>query len=252
MHPRPYTIPLTENLSVAVKGLTTEQRDTNLYRIMDFAKVVQIFERKELYFANPTVWDDPWEARLKHHKNDSLFAQCWGELGVSDAMWRIYSQNGMGVRIPTTASRLRKALKAATSTTNLRFRLEPVTYLPQKSINSEAKKIKASLDDEFDIRRAVDMLYYKRDAFEHEHEWRATIFISDAEKTNGKLGVTVPIDPHSLIKNILLDPRAPKELVNAFQYYFKSKLEFKGAVKPSVLYKVPSLLEVNSIRAEDL
>lgn len=237
---------------MTVKGLTIEQRNTPIYRIMDFAKAVQVFEKKELYFTNPSVWDDPWEARLKHHQNDSLFAQCWGELGVSDAMWRIYSQHGMGVRISTTAGRLSRALKAAVSDSGLRYRLEPVKYLTQKDINSMAKKIKANLDDEFDISRAVDMLYYKRNAFEHEHEWRATVYISDARKIKGKLGVTIPVDPHLLIKNILLDPRAPKELVDAFKYYFQHKLKFKGEVKPSVLYKIPSQLEVNSISAEDL
>lgn len=33
-----------------------------LYRIMDFSRVVQLFEREELYFSYPTAWDDQAQA----------------------------------------------------------------------------------------------------------------------------------------------------------------------------------------------
>lgn len=73
-----------------------------LYRIMDFHRIVQIFERRELYFAHPSTWDDPYEKFIKHPQSHALFAQCWTRASSSDAMWRIYSPNGLGVRISTS------------------------------------------------------------------------------------------------------------------------------------------------------
>lgn len=84
-----------------------------LYRVMDFSRVVQMFEKQELYFSHPTAWDDPFEKRVEHQSSHALFAQCWCQIGISDAMWRIYSQNGMGVRISTTTKKLSRAVRAA-------------------------------------------------------------------------------------------------------------------------------------------
>ncbi|UVL42389.1 DUF2971 domain-containing protein [Pseudomonas sp. B21-040] len=215
-----------------------------LYRIMDFSRVVQIFEKQELYFAKPSTWEDPYEQRIKHPKDHALFAQCWCQLGISDAMWRIYSQNGMGVRISTTVDKLTAVLKAACKANQYKYRVREVVYKSQKSLNYQAKKITDELREVFDVRRAADMLYMKRDAFSHESEWRATLLALSEDRASDKKGLTIPVDPHGFIDRILLDPRAPEELVNAFQYYFKNKLQFKGPVVRSVLYKVPEYFDV--------
>lgn len=225
-----------------------------LYRIMDFSRVVQIFEKNELYFAKPNTWDDPYEQRLKHSKDHALFAQCWCQLGISDAMWRIYSQNGMGVRISTTVGKLTAVLKSACREKEYRYRVREVTYRSQKSLNFQTAKIVSELRESFDIRRAADILYMKRDAFSHESEWRATLLALSEDRASEKKGLTIPVDPHAFIDRILLDPRAPDELVSAFQFYFKNKLKFKGLVQRSVLYKAPKCFEIDddSISIEDI
>ncbi|MCR8930408.1 MULTISPECIES: DUF2971 domain-containing protein [unclassified Pseudomonas] len=233
---------------------STEDGPKRLYRILDFTRVVQIFERGELYFANPSKWDDPYERRISHSRSHALFAQCWCQLGISDAMWRIYSQNGMGVRISTTDKKLNAAVKTFVRDKGYRFRLGEVDYKSQADLNFEARKIAAELRENFKIKRAVDILYMKREAFRHESEWRATIFCPDEKRVNAKDGIAVKIDPHKLIDRILLDPRAPGELVDAFKFYFEKKLGFKGTVIRSVLYKSPKPLEVDDefITVEDL
>ena len=90
-----------------------------LYRIMDFSRVVQMFEREDLYFSHPTAWADPFEKRVEHESSHALFAQYWCQIGISDAMWRIYSQNGMGVRISTTTNKLSRAVRAAIRPTEM-------------------------------------------------------------------------------------------------------------------------------------
>jgi hypothetical protein len=54
----------------------------------------------------------------------------------------------------------------------------------------------------------------------------------------------VPVDPDKLIDRILLDPRAPGELVEALAFYFKEKIKFKKRVGRSILYKSPTPLVV--------
>lgn len=215
-----------------------------LYRIMDFSRVVQLFERQELYFAHPTSWDDPFEQRVKHQSSHALFAQCWCQIGISDAMWRIYSQNGMGVRISTTTKKLSMAVRAAIRPLGYGWDCRQVEYLSQHDLGKRTKEIASELAREFNVQKAVNLLYLKREAFRHETEWRAAIYCPEAEPDKVAPGLSVKIDPHKLIDNILLDPRAPKELVDAFQFYFQVKLGYKRRVGPSVLYKSPQPIQI--------
>jgi len=223
-----------------------------LYRIMDFAKVVQIFEKKELYFANPGSWDDPYEQHIKHSKNHAIFAQCWSRRPISDAMWRIYSQHGMGVRISTTNHKLSTALKAAAQSKKYRYRVARVEYKPQADLIVEARKIASDLNAQFQISRAVDALYMKREAFQHEVEWRAALYSKSEETSKDQKGFIVPVNPHQFIDRILLDPRAPDELVRAFKFFFENQLKYNGSVQRSALYQSPETIEIDEILTDQL
>ncbi|WP_197423893.1 DUF2971 domain-containing protein [Burkholderia seminalis] len=215
-----------------------------LYRILDFSRAVQIFESESLYFAHPRTWDDPYEARVDHQSSHALFAQCWCQIGVSDAMWRIYSPTHMGVRISTSTKKLSTAVQTSIKSLGYGWQAGPVEYLSQHDLNIRVRKVADSLRKEFDLATAVEILYMKREAFEHESEWRATIYCPDADRSQVRKGISVAINPHKFIDSILLDPRAPQELVDAFTYYFKEKLKFKGRVARSVLYKSPTRIQL--------
>ncbi|MBV7552253.1 DUF2971 domain-containing protein [Pseudomonas sp. PDM28] len=233
--------------------MTSKSKIKYLYRIMDFSRVVQIFEKGEIYFAKPSTWDDPYEQRIKHAKDHAIFAQCWGQTPISDAMWRIYSQHGMGVRISTTVDKLTEAMKSACKLHGYRRRLNRVEYRTQKEIDELTRKVAVELRENFDISRATDVLYMKRDAFSHETEWRAAFFTPEASREVEKSGITIKVDPHDFIERILLDPRAPEELVSAFEFYFKNKFGFEKVTR-SRLYKVSEsyVVEDNLIGADDL
>lgn len=234
--------------------MVSKPKAKNLYRIMDFARVVQIFEKGEIYFAKPSAWDDPYEQRIKHAKDHAIFAQCWGQTPISDAMWRIYSQHGMGVRISTTVDKLTEVMKAACKAHGYRRRLRRVEYKTQKEIDEATRTIAIALREKFDISKATDVLYMKRDAFSHETEWRAALFTPEESREVEKKGVFIKLDPHDFIDRILLDPRAPDELVRAFEYYFKSKLGFKGSVSRSALYRTPEtyIVEDGDVGIDDV
>ena len=61
------------------------------------------------------------------------------------------------------------------------------------------------------MQKAANFLYLRREAFRHETEWRAAIYCPDADRERVSPGLAVKINPHTLVDNILLDPRAPKE-----------------------------------------
>lgn len=234
--------------------MAVKQKAQPLYRILDFSHVVQIFEKGELYFANPSSWDDPYETLFKHSKDHALFAQCWSHTGTSDAMWRIYSKNGMGVRISTTEEKLKVVMRAATKANGYKYRLKEVSYCSQKDLELRAAKVASNLSKVFAISEVVDMLYLKRLAFNHEGEWRATLFCPSEPRLSRKKGLVIKVDPHYLIDRILLDPRAPAELVEAFKFYFKSKLGFSGVITRCALYKIPTTYEVrdDTLDVDDL
>lgn len=212
-----------------------------LYRIMSFNHVVQLLENNELFFSRPSLWADPYETRLVHSAADRVFAQCWCTSGISDAMWRIYSSEHLGVRISTTTRKLREALERAANIRNMSVRLGDVEYVSPHELRLASNKIYKDLQASYSVERASDLLFLKRSAFSHECEYRALLTVdnpNDREKT----GLIVPVDAHHLVDNILVDPRAPKELADALIFYFKNKVHFKRRVSISVLYKKPTPL----------
>lgn len=216
-----------------------------LYRILDFSRAVQIFETNSLYFALPRTWDDPYEARINYPKSHAVFAQCWATIGTSDAMWRIYSPNHLGVRISTSTKKLSDAIRKATVGLGYKFQAKPVDYLTQRDLHQRTKEIVDNLKENYTTKEAVQTLFMKRDAFMHEAEWRAIVYCPKDAEDSGKTGISIEIKPHEVIDSILLDPRAPKELVDAFTFYFKEKIKFKKRVARSVLYKSPIILSPN-------
>jgi len=221
-----------------------------LYRIMDFPRVVQIFKDESLFFAHPSKWKDPYEVRLQHARSHAIFAQCWCQSGISEAMWRIYSPHGIGVRISTTKEKLEEVARSWAESKGFHWKGEEVEYEEQPKLDARLKTIRDDLANGFATSRAADALFLKREAFGHEDEWRGVIICNDrAPNEKPCPGISVSVDPHDFIDNILLDPGAPPELADALGHYFTSKLGYRKAVKPSVLYKVPKPIFVDE---EDL
>jgi hypothetical protein len=152
-------------------------------------------------------------------------------------MWRIYSPNHLGVRVSTSTKKLRLALAPAVKAEEGTLRLNHVDYKNQHEINLEMRAIHSELQQGFSTERAMDALFLKREAFDHEAEFRAVIHMPNASTENLKDGIKIEVNPHKLIDSILLDPRAPKELAAAFAFYLTDKLHYKKRVAPSVLYK---------------
>lgn len=217
----------------------TESQRKNLYRIVKFHHAVDILNGT-LHFSHPSKWDDPYETRVKHSREYMMFAQCWGKKSMSDAMWRIYSPDHLGVRIKTTREKLDGVLKTfVKKNKGFKRRLKDVTYEKTPAVRKKTGEIVAALNEGWNSSLAADLLFHKREAFSHEEEVRALIFCPTISEMQKNLGLKVDVDGQNFIESIYLDPRAPRPLVEALTNYLKGNLKFSGPVKISELYTNP-------------
>lgn len=217
---------------------------SNLYRIVSFDRAVQILESNSLYFAHPSEWDDPYEQGLLHKRSNNIFAQCWCRKAVSDAMWRIYSPNNLGVRLGTTRPLLRTVLSEAQKVHGIRFKIQNVKYMYQEELEFALRDVATALNAKYTVQKAIEPLFMKRNAFHHEYEVRAVVYDREPQATDSGKGVVIPVAAKTLIRSIWIDPRAPKEFVEAYTLYLKEKLKFPGVVKKSTLYEAPEPIDV--------
>lgn len=212
-------------------------RHQYLYRIMPLKHIVDLFETKELHFASPFFWDDPYERILRHPGSQSVYAQCWCKRGGSDAMWRIYSPQHTSLLIRTTKQRLLQVGARIKATSVAKFKLQEVEYLSSSSLDERLHEVAAELKTNFQMEKAMDALFVKREAFDFEHEVRAIAFLQP--KTRSQIGpsLRVHIDPHYFIDSITFDPRADPEYIKVVTFYLRNSVFFSGEIQKSSLYK---------------
>lgn len=208
-----------------------------LYRIMPLRHVVDLFETRELHFASPETWDDPYEKVLRHKGSASAFAQCWCTRAVSDAMWRIYSPDRTAVRIRSTRAKVLAVGARIKATSHATFRLHEVVYKSAKDMDTELESIASELKNQFSMKRATDALFFKRDAFDYEAEVRAIAFLQPKRGVQPPDSLRVRIDPHNFVDSILFDPRAETTYVQMATYFLRKSLRFDGPISRSALYR---------------
>lgn len=212
-----------------------------LYRIMPLRHVVDLFESRELYFASPELWDDPYETVLQHKGSGFAFAQCWCTRAVSDAMWRIYSPDRTAVRIRSTRAKLLTVGARIKATSNATFRIDEVNYQPARVVDAGLEAIAEELKRKFSMSRAIDALFLKRDAFDYEAEVRAIAFLQPKKEGLKQQSLRVRINPHDLVDSILFDPRADATYVRMATYFLRKSLRFEGPISRSALYRASNI-----------
>jgi hypothetical protein len=208
---------------------------------MPLRHVVDFFETRELHFASPNSWDDPYE-KILHHKGSNLaFAQCWCTKAVSDAMWRIYSPDRTAIRIRSTRAKILTVGARIKATSYATFRLDEVIYKSSKDMDLELSSIANELKTKFNMKRATDALFFKRDAFDYESEVRAIAFLQQKKDVTPPTHLRVSIDPHDFLDSILFDPRAEGKYVDMATYYLRKALHYDGPISRSALYRATNI-----------
>jgi hypothetical protein len=210
----------------------------SLFRILPFQHVVDLFETKTLHFSLPGLWDDPYERLVDYHRQESVFAQCWSQCETSDALWRIYSSNRMGLSIRSTRSRLAQALEDQSSSLSIQYMLLNVDYLRDHDAVARAGALVHDAEAAGNLLRGVmASLFVKREAFSHEREVRAVIYAHDGLASSGpRTYMRLPVDPHELVEQIVFDPRADPTFERVCTYYLREHLGYQGLITRSNLY----------------
>ncbi len=191
-----------------------------LWRYMDLARFVFLLQSRTLHFCRGDKFPDPFEGsypanNLADFDSDAdgydaeawrrfVVVSCWHAAdGESDAMWRLYSNDGHGIAITTARESLKKAADGG-------------YVIDVKYIDFVSEKA--------DLHIPSDVFEYKRRAFAHESEVRAIITRYPQTGFEGGMpclsrpldgkefserGYAVDIDLGQLINNVVISPSAP-------------------------------------------
>ena len=250
-----------------------------LWRYMDLAKLLALVGNRSLYFSSIEKLGDRFEGQWSHrtfdliHGRDELwvseedgravvrdrttgerldfpmaagdsaedaierwscvllrrrpatYVNCWyREDEESEAMWRLFAGERYGVAVRTTAARL-----VGSFTERLPDYLGCVRYL---AYDKEAMPVSE-----------LPPVFYKRKAFQHEHEVRLIAAPERrrdcAGESESEDGIEYPVDPGSLIEEIVVSPYSPAwfaEMVRATA----ASLGLDAPVSDSALKRQPA------------
>ncbi len=233
-------------------NLSADDLDRNVYRIVSFERLREMFETNVNVLVSPECWDDPFEnfilkcpvilesgetAHVEFH--DQYFGQCWTLKSASDAMWRIYSPDSRGIRIRTTIRKLAQSLASHEGEWDgVSAFIGKVRYLSKK-------KMKAFAEQTWHSTRPAHFaqtLLAKRPAFEHEAEVRL-IYWQRETRRNGQKHYSYRIDPNDLIDQVMCDPRLDKEEYRTVRGRIRAA-GFRGNILRSLLYAPPPKFEL--------
>lgn len=236
-------------------NMSDDEISKPIYRIINFDRLVRLFQSNKMTFVKPEKWDDPFENFIAKTKIDmgSSFLDvgirknphgtCWTRKSVSDAIWRIYSHDKKSVRIKSTPEIVcRNITKGLQGYPKSKLFIGKVEYLTTNQIKRKAKEFTKGVISGDSDKVVAKSLLFKRNSFSHEEEVRVFVIDHDDISTDGVLNINV--DPHEIIQNVLIDSRAPSEIVDVYTDYLKNALHFNGNVGKSNLYDVPKPMAV--------
>lgn len=208
---------------------TKPRSDKEIWRYRSLERYISILDQQCLWFSRPDEFDDPFEGSLprkniekrRRKYNQSVskdrsavryiyrftaYLNCWySENHESDAMWRIYSEDGNALAIKSTPSNLRKAIDN-----------------PDSPISGEVE-YRDYQSFEITTENPMAPLFYKRSAFDFEKEFRILVHYYDNSLAGSNSenikevqprGVPVEIDVDTLIDEVVISPTASGEFVD--------------------------------------
>ena len=205
--------------------------------------------------VKPRLWDDPFEnfflRSLVKGPNgerisiegiaESWYGQCWTLNEETDAMWRIYSPGGVGVKVKTTIRKLFDSFyDAGDPYADLKFLIGRVKYRREAEIVDIMRSVHF-YDDVGSGGQATSfakLLCVKREAFEHEHEVR--LLFQDLDPKRSVRDFTLfDFDVNAVCEQVVLDPRLSEAEAAAFRDDILAA-GCKLPVSQSLLYRMPN------------
>ncbi|GAA0397169.1 hypothetical protein GCM10009093_24810 [Brevundimonas terrae] len=239
--------------------LSNLNTNIDVYRILPASRLFDAFLTNKNTLINVEKWEDKYEnlmlkskyilqnrdgsADMVEFANKTILAQCWSKLQESDAMWRIYSPDFMGIKVKADLKSVYDAFIKSLASIDARsvdldaFLIE-VDYLNYNELEQFCQNI-----DMFDTsnRGVADSVRIKRDSFKHEEEYRIVYNPNIIDKHKNLETYSYDMDFKSIVKEVCFDPRIGDHLFEALKDYLV-KIGYNGPVVKSRLYETPEMI----------
>ena len=205
-----------------------------LFKHMSLENALKTLNDNELWFSNPTKWNDPFESRfikakyknktgktISHPWLNTVFCMCLTQIAASEAHWTPYSQNQIGIEFVID----RKALVVFLEShlTDYDIYIGKAEYMRTCEIKGAldkipfAKPVPTMLTDKWWAR----LLLLKRNAFNYEDEIRI-ILVSKKQVDEDGILLNYNCDCTDLIHSIILDPNLQINTENLLRGVFEN------------------------------
>ena len=198
-------------------------------------------DKKYLWFANPATWKDPFEKRFIEAKyfdgkvekgfrwKNRIFCICMSQTKVSEASWRIYSSDSIGVQLRINREVLLDELKNMEE--DYYVYIGKAEYMKTDEITRNLSEIPFNPPQRTSVNTdtyAARLFMLKRLAFQYEDEIRIMLVKKDEKNAKYSKGIMMPFQCENtdLVQRIVLDPRIGKYTYNLIRDYFIDKWGF--------------------------
>lgn len=218
-----------------------------LYKFMPLENALRTLSSRELWFANPSTWKDPFEKRFLdaeyvdiNEEEKSIpygkrtYCMCVTQTPASEAYWNTYSREQIGIKLLFFRDELLKQLEAYTDLYDIY--IGKVEYMQTPDIlKKKISEIPLSTPIPTSTKELyVRLLLLKRIAYKYEDEIRIILIKKRAgtgDKPDG-VGLKYNCESQSLISNIVLDPSIMQYTTELLKDTFITKYGFGPIVYP--------------------
>lgn len=185
-----------------------------LYRIVSFPGFVNLIEKKQERYVNPVTWEDTYEGYLLRFIENAntakdvidllyntvspkdidatvsnftnlygarwlCYGQSWSMTAESDALWRIYSYDKMGIRIESSCEKIENLINSSGFSKKYEYKIEDVKYDLDGNnlLEQQCQRLR-------ETKLTVEPFLHKRKAFQHENEKRVILLDKRLEAIN--------------------------------------------------------------------
>jgi len=205
--------------------------DLRLWRYIDLAKLISLFEKKAIWLARADTFKDKHEGRFpdemrawidkayksfpdntsspvkdaddfQNHLLKNTFISCWHKnIDENLVMWEIYGRDSNAVAVQTTVGRMRKIIVPSTLSGHSLL-LKPVLYQRSEEVPG--------------ILRYEECFFRKRPHFSFEEEVRISLDTYSSQKPtkDTPYGYELPVFINTFIETIYVHPDSPQWLLD--------------------------------------
>lgn len=210
-----------------------------LHKYMPLEYALKTLNNKQLWFANPITWKDPFEKRFIEAKfinngkttdfqwKNKVFCICMTQTATSEAYWNTYSNSQIGIEFRINKEKLFSELE------NIKKQYDIFIGKVEYMKTSDIKKVPLSnipfstpIPELNTPEWKARLLLLKRIAYKYEDEIRIILVKKSKTQENG-INLNYNCKNTELIHSIILDPKLQDNTTEMLKDIFENKYNFK-------------------------